>query len=195
MDNKPTLEAAAKNIPRYIAIEGPVGVGKTMLTKKLAETFNYQTLLEASEANPFLTRSYQDRKQSALPTQLFFLFERARKIQAMRQGDMFEPVTVADFLIEKDRLFAELNLDTDEMALYDNINSHLAIDAPTPDLVVYLQAPVSVLHNRIQQRTTKPEQMIDKEYLSQLVDAYTEFFHYYVAAPLLIRKRNGPRSV
>jgi deoxyadenosine/deoxycytidine kinase len=104
----------------------------------------------------------------------------------MRQGDMFEPVTVADFLMEKDRLFAQLNLDADEMALYDNISAHLAIEAPTPDLVIYLQAPVSVLHERIQQRAQGTDLALDKAYLSQLVDAYTEFFHYYSAAPLLI---------
>ena len=186
MDNSLTLGSTNRKVPRYIAIEGPVGVGKTTLTKKLAETFNYETLLETPEVNPFLERFYQNRKQSALPTQLFFLFERARKIQGMRQGDMFEPVTVADFLMEKDRLFAELNLDADEMALYDNISTHLAIDAPVPDLVVYLQAPASVLHSRIQQRTLRSDLALDKTYLSQLVDAYTEFFHYYNAAPLLI---------
>jgi len=191
-DNRRLMEASlifdttAKNFPRYIAIEGPIGVGKTAFTKKLAESFNYETLLETPEINPFLERFYQGREQSALPTQLFFLFERARKLQSMRQGDMFEPVTVANFLIEKDRLFAELNLDADEMALYNNINTHLAIDAPTPDLVIYLQAPVSVLHSRIQHRAIKSEQLIDKAYLSRLVDAYTEFFHYYNEAPLLI---------
>ena len=106
----------------------------------------------------------------------------------MRQGDMFDPVTVADFLLEKDKLFAELNLDPDEMALYNNISTHLAIDSPVPDLVIYLQAPMSVLHSRLQQLTTgsRSDLIIDKPYLSQLIDAYTAFFHYYNEAPLLI---------
>jgi deoxyguanosine kinase len=188
MDNSLIFDITAKQIPRYIAVEGPIGVGKTTLTKMLAETFNYKMLLETPETNPFLERFYQNPKQYALPTQLFFLFERARKIQSMRQGDMFEPVTVADFLLEKDKLFAELNLDPDELALYNNINTHLAIDSPVPDLVIYLQAPMSVLHSRIQQLATgsRSDLIIDKSYLSQLIDAYTTFFHFYNEAPLLI---------
>jgi deoxyguanosine kinase len=188
MDNSLIFDITSKQIPRYIAVEGPIGVGKTTLTKMLADTFNYKMLLETPETNPFLERFYQNPKQYALPTQLFFLFERARKIQGMRQGDMFDPVTVADFLLEKDKLFAELNLDPDEMALYNNISKHLAIDSPVPDLVIYLQAPMSVLHSRIQQLTTgsRSDLIIDKPYLSQLIDAYTAFFHYYNEAPLLI---------
>ncbi len=175
-----------ESLPRYIAVEGPIGVGKTSFTRRLAETLNYETILETPEANPFLERFYQNRRQAALQTQLFFLFERARQIQELRQSDMFEPVRVADFLLEKDRLFAEINLDSDELKLYDNIYDHLTIDAPTPDLVVYLQAPADVLLDRVQQRGIRAEQDIEKSYLTQLVDAYTEFFHYYDAAPLLI---------
>jgi deoxyguanosine kinase len=188
MDNSLIFDITSKQIPRYIAVEGPIGVGKTTLTKMLADTFNYKMLLETPETNPFLERFYQNPKQYALPTQLFFLFERAQKIQGMRQGDMFDPVTVADFLLEKDKLFAELNLDPDEMALYNNISTHLAIDSPVPDLVIYLQAPMSVLHSRLQQLTTgsRSDLIIDKPYLSQLIDAYTAFFHYYNEAPLLI---------
>jgi deoxyadenosine/deoxycytidine kinase len=167
-------------------VEGPIGVGKTTLTKRLAEEFNYDTFLENSGNNPFLERFYQNRRQAALPTQLFFLFERARQIQELRQGDMFEPVRVADFLIEKDRLFAQINLDSDEMNLYNNIYNHLVIDAPLPDLVIYLQAPIDTLMERIIKRGVKEEQLIDSEYLKQLSDAYTRFFHYYDAAPLLI---------
>ena len=141
--------------PRYIAVEGPIGVGKTSFAKRLASSLNYEMILENPEENPFLERFYQNRKQAALQTQLFFLFERARQIQELRQADLFEPVRVADFLIEKDRLFAELNLDSDELKLYENIYAHLTIDAPAPDLVVYLQAPTDTLLTRIQQRAIK----------------------------------------
>lgn len=175
-----------ESLPRYIAVEGPIGVGKTSFTRRLAETLNYETILETPEANPFLERFYQNRRQAALQTQLFFLFERARQIQELRQSDMFEPVHVADFILEKDRLFAEINLDSDELKLYDNIYDHLTIDAPIPDLVVYLQAPADVLLDRVRQRGIIAEQDIEKSYLTQLVEAYTEFFHYYDAAPLLI---------
>ncbi|MCB1691184.1 MAG: deoxynucleoside kinase [Pseudomonadales bacterium] len=173
-------------LPRYVAVEGPIGVGKTTFTKRLAQTLNYETVLEAPEANPFLERFYQNRRQAALPTQLFFLFERVRQIQELRQGDMFEPVRVADFLLEKDRLFAEINLDKDEMKLYENIYDHLTINAPSPDLVVYLQAPVSVLRERIEKRGIGYEQSIDRGYLTELTEAYTKFFHFYDASPLLI---------
>lgn len=175
-----------QNSPRYIAIEGPIGAGKTSFTLRLAESLKYETVLEKPEDNPFLERFYQNRKQAALQTQLFFLFERARQMQELRQGDMFEPFRVADFLLEKDRLFAELNLDNDELKLYENIYTHLTIDAPTPDLVIYLQAPVDVLMSRIQQRGKGYERQIEKDYLARLVDAYTQFFHYYDDAPLLI---------
>jgi deoxyadenosine/deoxycytidine kinase len=174
------------SLPRFIAVEGPIGVGKTSLTKRLATSLNYETFLEAPERNPFLERFYQNRKQAALQTQLFFLFERARQIQELRQGDMFEPIRVADFLLEKDRLFAEINLDADEMVLYEKIYEHLTIDAPPPDLVIYLQAPVDVLLDRIHTRGISSEQAIERSYLSQLVDAYTQFFHYYDQSPLLI---------
>jgi len=180
------LQDLPQRSPHYIAIEGPIGVGKTSLTLRLAESLRYETVLEKPEDNPFLERFYQNRRQVALQTQLFFLFERARQIQELRQGDMFEPYRVADFLLEKDRLFAELNLDSDELKLYDKIYTHLTIDAPTPDLVIYLQAPADVLMSRIQQRGIGSELSIEKDYLARLVDAYTQFFHYYDDAPLLI---------
>jgi Deoxynucleoside kinases len=172
--------------PRYIVVEGPIGVGKTSLAKRLAETFNYEMLLEKSEENPFLARFYQAPRQMALATQLFFLFQRAQQLQELRQSDMFEPVRVADFLMEKDRIFARQNLDADEFALYEKVYEHLTIDAPTPDLVIYLQAPVEVLMQRIQQRGIPAEQLIKEDYLLALSDAYADFFHYYDASTLLV---------
>ena len=175
-----------KQALRFIAVEGPIGVGKTSLTKRLAETFNYELLLENAEENPFLDRFYQNPRQHALATQLFFLFQRAQQIAESRQSDLFEPVRVSDFLIDKDRLFAELNLEKDEYDLYHKVYRHLVIDAPKPDLVIYLQAPTEVLLQRIQKRGIPSEQMIESEYLNQLNRAYTEFFHYYSDSKLLI---------
>ena len=175
-----------KHAPRFIAVEGPIGVGKTSLTKRLAETFNYELLLENAEENPFLDRFYQNPRQHALATQLFFLFQRAQQIEESRQSDLFEPVRVSDFLIDKDMLFAELNLEKDEYNLYHKVYQHLVIDAPKPDLVIYLQAPTEVLLQRIQKRGIPSEQMIESEYLNQLNRAYTEFFHYYSDSKLLI---------
>jgi deoxyguanosine kinase len=176
----------ASSIPRYIAVEGPIGVGKTSLAKRLARSFNYEILLEQSEENPFLERFYHDPRQMALATQLFFLFQRAQQIQDLRQDDMFEPVRVADFLMEKDRLFARQNLDKDEFSLYEKVYEHLTIDAPQPDLVIYLQAPVEILVERIQKRGIEAEQLIEQQYLDKLIDAYTEFFHYYDDSTLLV---------
>ena len=175
-----------KHAPRFIAVEGPIGVGKTSLTKRLAETFNYELLLENAEENPFLDRFYQNPRQHALATQLFFLFQRAQQIEESRQSDLFEPVRVSDFLIDKDMLFAELNLEKDEYNLYHKVYQHLVVDAPKPDLVIYLQAPTEVLLQRIQKRGIPSEQMIESEYLNQLNRAYTEFFHYYSDSKLLI---------
>jgi deoxyadenosine/deoxycytidine kinase len=175
-----------QDIPRYIAIEGPIGVGKTSLTKRLAKSFNYELLLEKSDENPFLERFYQNPKKHALSTQLFFLFQRAQQIQQLKQDDMFQPVRVADFLIEKDQLFAQQTLDPDEYALYLNVYNHLTINAPTPNLVIYLQAPTKVLLNRIEKRGILSEQFIELGYLENLSHAYTEFFHYYDKSPLLI---------
>lgn len=175
-----------RETPRYIAVEGPIGVGKTTLCKRLAQTFNYELLLERSEENPFLDRFYRDRRQHALATQLFFLFQRAQQLQELRQDDLFRPVRVADFLIDKDRLFAEVTLDPDEFRLYENVYRHLTLDAPVPDLVIYLQAPTDVLLDRIQRRGIASEQHIERSYLEQLNEAYTRFFHYYNCNRLLI---------
>jgi len=178
-------------LPRFVAVEGNIGVGKTTLAKRLARTFNYDILLEQADENPFLERFYLDRKRHALPTQLFFLFQRTRQFQALRQSDMFEPVRVADFLIDKDPLFARITLDSDELALYNTVYEQLTINAPRPDLVVYLQAPVDVLMQRIRQRGHMAEQAIDRHYLNQLNEAYTQLFHYYSASPLLIVNATG----
>jgi deoxyadenosine/deoxycytidine kinase len=180
------VELKGRTPPTYIAVEGPVGVGKTTLAKKLAASFNYQTLLEESEDNPFLEKFYRNRQQAALATQLFFLFQRAQKIQDMRQADIFEPVRVADFLIEKDPLFARLNLPSDEYQLYQKVYKQLTIDAPRPDLVIYLQASTDVLLSRIESRGHAFEQSMDRAYLERLNEVYSEFFLYYDGAPLLI---------
>jgi len=172
--------------PRYIVVEGPIGVGKSSLTKKLARSFGADSVMEKAEANPFLERFYKDPKGAALPVQLFFLFQRAKQVQQMRQGDMFEPVRVSDFILDKDRIFARLNLDDDEYWLYEQIYQQLSIDAPVPDLVVYLQAPVDVLLNRVEKRGIGYEQLIQREYLDNLSKAYTNFFHSYDRSPLLV---------
>ncbi|MFB0950792.1 MAG: deoxynucleoside kinase, partial [Halioglobus sp.] len=142
--------------------------------------------LEEAEENPFLEKFYQRRKQAALATQLFFLFQRAQKIQDIRQADIFEPARVTDFLIEKDPLFARINLDRDEYQLYDKVYKQLTIDAPKPDLVVYLQASTDVLLSRIENRGLAIERNIDRRYLERLNEVYSEFFLYYDDAPLLI---------
>ena len=180
------VDLRGRTPPAFIAIEGPIGVGKTTLAKRLADSFNYQTLLEDAEENPFLEKFYSNRRQAALATQVFFLFQRAQKIQDMRQADIFEPVRVSDFLIEKDPLFARINLDGDEFQLYEKVYQQLTIDAPKPDLVIYLQASTDVLLSRIETRGIAAERAIDRDYLERLNEVYSEFFLYYDGAPLLI---------
>ncbi len=180
------IDLKGRTPPSFIAIEGPIGVGKTTLAKKLACSFNYETLLEEVGDNPFLEKFYQNGKQAALATQLFFLFQRSQKIQDMRQADIFEPIRVSDFLIEKDPLFARINLDSNEFQLYDKVYQQLTIDAPRPDLVIYLQASTDVLMSRIQNRGIPYEQGLGRDYLERLNEVYSEFFLYYDGAPLLI---------
>ena len=174
------------DLPGFIVVEGPIGVGKTSLARRLAEDFGSELLLEGPEDNPFLERFYQDPRQAALPTQLYFLMQRVRQMQELKQGDIFSPVRVADFLIEKDYLFAQLTLDRQELDLYEQVYAHMTIDAPTPDLVVYLQAPVEVLLERVARRGRNYERMIEASYLQRLCDAYAGFFYHYEDAPLLI---------
>jgi deoxyadenosine/deoxycytidine kinase len=170
----------------YVVIEGPIGSGKTTLARMLADKFSVELLSEKAESNPFLTRFYQDAQRYALPTQLFFLFQRSRQIEDMAQRDMFGQPTISDFFLEKDPLFARLNLDDEEYSLYHQIYQHLQLKAPKPDLVVYLQTPVDALVGRIEERNISYEQDMPREYIARLAEAYSEFFHTYDASPLLI---------
>lgn len=171
---------------RFIVIEGPIGVGKSSLARRLAESLDSELLLEQAGANPFLERFYRNPREAALPTQLFFLFQRVRQVDELRQADIFSDTRVADFLIEKDRLFAQINLDQHELDLYDQVFQSMDISPPEPDLVVYLQAPVDTLLFRIAQRGIDYEQRIGRHYLERLNEAYARFFHDYDDAPLLI---------
>ncbi|MFO8155926.1 MAG: deoxynucleoside kinase [Pseudomonadota bacterium] len=176
----------SESATRFIVVEGPIGVGKTSLARRLAASFGSDLLLEGPEENPFLPRFYEDPKGHAMPTQLSFLLQRVRQLEALQQADMFRPVQVADYLLEKDRLFAELTLDASELELYDRIAERLVERLPVPDLVIYLQAPVAVLQDRIRQRGRDYERHMETAFLESLSDAYTRFFHHYDSAPLLI---------
>lgn len=170
---------------RYIVVEGPIGVGKTSLANKLALEYGSELLLERADENPFLAGFYQNPRQYALSAQLHFLLQRARQVQDFRQADMFHGSFIADFMVDKDRLFAQLTLDADELALYEQIYRHLTLDAPRPDLVIYLQAPVAALRERITRRGIDYELQIRDEYLLQLSESYTRFFFDYDEGALL----------
>ncbi len=184
------ISLRGRTVPGYIAVEGPIGVGKTTLARRIADTFEYDLMLEEAELNPFLERFYQNRQQTALATQLFFLFQRVQKITELKQRDMFDQARVADFVLEKDPLFARVNLEPDEFALYEKVFSKMRVDSPVPDLVIYLQANPDRLLERIDRRGIDAERLIDRQYLEQLNEVYSEFFLYYDAAPLLIVNAN-----
>lgn len=167
-------------------VEGPIGVGKSSLARRLAESFSAVELMEQPAKNPFLERFYKSPKRFALPTQLFFLFQRVRQLQDMKQTDLFSSGWVADFMLEKDPLFAQVTLDDDEFRLYQQVYQNLNIDRLVPDLVIYLQAPVEILSERINRRRVKYELGMDRGYLQRLSDAYTAFFHRYNDSALLI---------
>lgn len=171
---------------RFIAVEGPIGVGKTSLARRLCSSLAAQPILEEAGQNPFLERFYRNPRAGALPTQLYFLLQRAQQLAALKQADLFAPLRVADYLLEKDRLFARVTLDEAEFSLYEQLYARLDIQVPKPDLVVYLQAPVDVLLERIARRGVEYEQYIDRGYLERLNEAYARFFHEFDAAPLLI---------
>ena len=171
---------------QFIVIEGPIGVGKTTLARRLCASLEAEPVLEQAAENPFLERFYRNPRDGALPTQLYFLFQRAQQLAALNQQDLFAPLRVGDYLLEKDRLFARVTLDDAEFGLYEQVHAKLDIQAPKPDLVVYLQAPVDVLLERIAKRGIRYEQQIERAYLERLNEAYAKFFHEYEAAPLLI---------
>lgn len=176
----------AKTPHRFIVLEGPIGVGKTSLASRIATNLGAELLLEQADHNPFLERFYRNPRAGALPAQLYFLFQRAQQLAELKQQSLFAPVRVADYLLDKDRLFARVTLEDEEYRLYEQVHAKIVPDVPVPDLVVYLQAPVDVLLERIARRGIRHEQYIEKAYLEKLNDAYARFFHEYDAAPLLI---------
>jgi deoxyadenosine/deoxycytidine kinase len=170
----------------YVVVEGPIGVGKTSLARRLAGRLHATVVLERPEQNPFLPRFYEDTTRFALPTQLFFLFQRIGQLRELAQMDLFNRVTVCDFLLEKDPLFARLTLSGDELHLYQQIFDSLKPQAPRPDLVIYLQAQPATLYERVRRRGVEFERLISAEYLALLADSYTRFFHHFSASPVLV---------
>jgi deoxyguanosine kinase len=171
---------------RHVVIEGPIGVGKTSLARKLAQRYRLELMLEEPQTNPFLAKFYRDSARYALPTQLFFLFQRVNQLRDLAQRDLFAHTAISDFLFEKDPLFARLTLSDDELSLYQQIYDSLQPQTPTPDLVIYLQANPDTLIERVKRRGNPIEAPMSEEYLRALSDSYSHFFHYYDAAPVLI---------
>lgn len=186
--NKAVLTIKTK---KYIVIEGPIGVGKTTLARQLASSIGAGLMLEQPDDNPFLERFYRSPAQYALQTQLYFLFQRVKQLKELRQGDLFSPIRIADFMLEKDPLFARLTLDEDELYLYEQVYKQLAPEVPKPDLVIYLQAPTEVLVRRIRKRGILFERNMERSYLEELADAYTRFFlSYHDSALLMVNAEN-----
>src|SRR5271156_3976765 len=176
--------ASSEPAHKFVVVEGPIGVGKTSLARRLSTSLSAETVLEQAAENPFLERFYRNPRAGAFPAQLYFLFQRAQQLAALKQQDLFAPVRVADYLLEKDRLFARVTLDDAEFGLYEQVYTKLDVQGPKPDLVVYLQAPVDVLLERIAKRGIRYEQQIERAYLERLNEDYARFFHEYEAAPL-----------
>ena len=171
---------------KFIAVEGPVGSGKTSLARRIAEHVNGKLILEEPEKNPFLENFYKDPRSNALPTELSFLFQRSKLLESINQEELFSSQSIADFLFDKDTIFTELNLTQEEKELFQKVKSSLSIKPPEPDLVIYLQAPVDVLMTRIKMRSPSIDGSIDKNYLEKLTDSYAKFFYYYDSAPVLV---------
>jgi deoxyadenosine/deoxycytidine kinase len=171
---------------KYVVVEGPIGVGKTTLVRKLAESYNAQTLFEMPQENPFLEKFYRDAARYALPTQMFFLFQRMNQLRDLTQTDLFDTRVISDFLLDKDPIFARLTLGDDELNLYRQLYEYLRPQAPVPDLVIYLQAQPETLIDRVKKRGVSIESGISELYLYRLCESYSRFFYHYDAAPLLI---------
>ena len=171
---------------RYVVVEGPIGVGKTSLAHRIAQHIGAATLLEKPDENPFLAKFYHDHARYALATQLFFLFQRGNEVRDLAQMDLFRESTVADYLFDKDTLFARLNLSDEEFSLYQQIYRSLQPQAPVPDLVIYLQAAPQTLVERVRRRAKPYEQNISDAYLQRLAQSYSDFFYHYDAAPVLM---------
>jgi deoxyadenosine/deoxycytidine kinase len=171
---------------KYIAIEGPVGSGKTSLAKKMANHLDGKLILEQPETNPFLENFYKDPRSNALPTELSFLFQRSKLLEDINQEDLFTNINITDFIFEKDNIFTEINLTQEEIELFKNVKDSLKVSHPSPDLVVYLQAPVEVLLSRIRMRSPSVDLLIDGSYLEKIADSYAKYFYYYDDSPLFI---------
>ena len=173
-------------VPKFIAVEGPIGVGKTTLSSKLAESLGYEVILEEPSQNPFLGDFYRNPKQAALATQLFFLFQRVKYVEDFKQGSIFNSARISDFLLDKDMLFAKVTLSEREFELYLQIYNYLSLDLPSPDLVIYLQANTETLYERVMSRGIEIEKSIDFEYLDSLNESYKEFFLSFERSPVMI---------